>query len=524
MGDSSGSRNRSSQYVVLLLLCIALLSLTLRLVQLDTRPMHGDEANQAYKAGVLLETGEYVYDPRDHHGPTLYYLSLVPAWLSGKKAFAETTEFTYRVVPVVFGVGLILLLIPLRTGLGGLAAICSAILVGVSPAFVFYSRYFIQETLLVFFSFAAIVCGWRYLRRPSMGWALAAGACLSLMHATKETAVIAYASIACALAALLLTEYGARDAWRRMRKGIQLSHLLAGLAIGACFSVVLYTSFFTHARGPLDSILTYGNYFRRAGGAGIHDKPWDYYLRLLAYTRRGPGPWWSEGFILALACVGAVAALRRKTGTAGDPQLIRFIALYTLFMTVFYSIIPYKTPWTMLSFFHGMVLLAGIGMATCLRAAPSIWIRAVVLLIFAAGCVHLVSQTLRSEFKYAADPVNPYVYAHTSTAMLDMAGRAEDLAEIHDDGREMLIRVIQPDADYWPLPWYLRRFPQAGYWHEIPESPDAPMIIADPALGERLDVLLRDEYIVEIRSLRPGVLRWVYIEKELWERYLDTRR
>ena len=59
------------------LVAIALTAgLALRLARLDVRPMHHDEANQAVKFGALLERGEYRYDAHDHHGPTLYYLSL----------------------------------------------------------------------------------------------------------------------------------------------------------------------------------------------------------------------------------------------------------------------------------------------------------------------------------------------------------------------------------------------------------------------------------------------------------------
>ena len=47
-------------------------ALALRAARLDVRPMHHDEANQAIKFGDLLERGEYRYDFRDHHGPTLY--------------------------------------------------------------------------------------------------------------------------------------------------------------------------------------------------------------------------------------------------------------------------------------------------------------------------------------------------------------------------------------------------------------------------------------------------------------------
>ena len=58
--------------------------LVLRLARLDVRPMHHDEANQAVKFGALLERGEYAYDAQDHHGPTLYYLTLPFARLRGQ--------------------------------------------------------------------------------------------------------------------------------------------------------------------------------------------------------------------------------------------------------------------------------------------------------------------------------------------------------------------------------------------------------------------------------------------------------
>ncbi len=486
--------------------------------------MHGDEANQAYKAGVLLETGRYVYDPHDHHGPTLHYAALLSAWLTGKGDFSETTEFTYRIVPVLFSAGLVLLLVPLRTGLGARAAVFGALLAAISPAFVFYGRYFIQESLLVFFTFAAIVCGWRYARRPSLPWAFGAGASLSLMHATKETAMLAYVAMAGALLILALSQHGLRGSLRCLKERSNTRHLITAAALGLTLSVVLYSAFFTHLRGPLDSILTYGNYLQRAGGAGIHDKPWHYYLKLLAFTQRGPGPWWSEGFVLALACVGAIAAFRTKAATKCDPLLLRFLALYTIIMIVLYSAVPYKTPWCMLGFYHGVVLLAGLGMAACVRVAPGRLGKAAVLLLFAAGWAHLGLQTYRAELKYSADPRNPYVYAHTSSAMLKIPQRAEDIAGVHADGRAMLIKIIQPDRDYWPLPWYLRGFERVGYWHEVPEEPDAAMIVVDPSLRDLLAASLRDEYVVEMGSLRPGVLRTIYIEKGAWEAFMETRR
>ena len=104
------------------------LALALRLAQAGARPMHHDEANQAVKFGVLLETGHYDYDRTDHHGPTLYYLTLPFAWLRGQATLASLDERTIRLVPAVFGAGLILLLPFLASALGRPAIAAAALL------------------------------------------------------------------------------------------------------------------------------------------------------------------------------------------------------------------------------------------------------------------------------------------------------------------------------------------------------------------------------------------------------------
>ncbi len=493
-------------------------ALAFRLPLLDLRPMHGDEANQAIKTGKLTDEGVYRYDPRDHHGPTLYYLAALSARLGGHADFAETTEFTYRIVPVVFGVALILLLWPLREALGAQAALIAGLLLAVSPAFVFYSRYFIQEMLLVFLTLGLIVSGWRYALRPSIGLAVGVGVCAGLMHATKETCVLAFASMAVAGVASMPGP--------RVTGVARIDKRHAAIALGAAVavSVVLFSSFFTYARGPLDSVLTYGNYLERADGAGLHDKPWYYYLGLLAFTQRGPGPmWFSEGAVLLLALAGAMAIAFRKTA-AGNSRFLRFLALYTLFLTLGYSIVPYKTPWSMLSFYCGIALLAGVGGAALLRVPGNRGVRFVVAGGIAAILGHLGYESWQTSYVYPADPANPYVYAHTSTAHMRLVERMEQMAAVAPEGRGLLVAVVQPDRDYWPLPWYMRKFNHAGYFDALPVGLEPAVIIAAPALGDDLVARFGETHTYEMQGLRPGVLRVVFIRKDLWEAFMAGRR
>src|ERR1051325_6775812 len=148
---------RGAFLVVLLLLTAG--ALALRLPSLGNRPFHGDEAVHAFKFRELWEHGVYRYDPNEFHGPSLYYAALPTVQSNGRHSFAETRESDYRLATALVGIALIPLLALIRDGLGRRATLFSALSIAISPAFVFYSRYYIQEIFLVFFTFAAIGCG-----------------------------------------------------------------------------------------------------------------------------------------------------------------------------------------------------------------------------------------------------------------------------------------------------------------------------------------------------------------------------
>src|SRR6184192_1354649 len=131
-----------------LLLAIGL-AIALRCPRLDERPMHNDEAVNAIKFGQLWERGSYKYDPNEHHGPALPFATLAVARLTSTPDFIHLSEIKLRLITVAFGLGLLFLVPLVADGLGRKAAIWAAIFMAVSPAMVFYSRYYIHEMLLV---------------------------------------------------------------------------------------------------------------------------------------------------------------------------------------------------------------------------------------------------------------------------------------------------------------------------------------------------------------------------------------
>ena len=92
-------------------------------------------------------------------------------------------------------------------------------------------------------------------------------------------------------------------------------------------------------------------------------------------------------------------------------------------------------------------------------------------LLLLAGAGHLAWEARLANTTYAADQRNPYVYAQTSPDLLNLVRRVEALAREHPQGSNMVVKVMAPDSDYWPLPWYLRNLKQVGWWDQVPPTP-----------------------------------------------------
>jgi len=511
-------------------LAAILLAAALRFPGLALRPMHADEAVHADKFGTLLEGGGYAYDPSEYHGPTLYYLTLPSAWLQGASRYVSIDEVTLRAVPAALGVALVAAHLGAGAFLGAAGAAVAALLAAISPAMVFYSRYYIHETPLVFFSFGVLLAASRYLRRPGAAPALLTGACAGLMHATKETAPLALGSMLLALALTLLVDRWRGPApppiWSVVRGRDALLALLAAILV----SSLLFSSFLSHPWGIVDSVRAYGIYLDRAGAASWHFHPWDYYLRLLIHSPAEGAPLWTEGLILVLAVVGGAAGWSQRGVPGADSRVLRFLGFYTLLMLVVYSAIRYKTPWCLLGFLHGMILLAGAGAVFLVRASRGVAMKALVCVFLASAAAHLGWQAYSGSFRFAADPRNPYVYAHTGTDVFEIVGRLKALARAHPDGLSMPVQVVSRE-NLWPLPWYLRGFSRVAWWNGVSETaPSAPVIVVtpdmEPALVRRLyDVPPpgeRELYMSLFErpvALRPGVELRGYAARTLWDEF-----
>lgn len=545
---------------------ILLLAAILRLYNLDLVPLHHDEGVNGNFLVRLVHDGYYHYDPANYHGPTLYYFAAVVAWILrpivGPNASLTTTGI--RLVPALFGLATIGLVFTLRRNLGTIATLSAGFLLAVSPGAVYLSRYFIHETLFVFFTLGILVAVIKYFEEVNPPYLILAAISAALLFATKETAMI---SVAVLLIALVLTKVY-RLLWRsfggttNQRKGRTDDYrtffekaggsskltvwVVIALAVFVSVYVLFYSSFFTnYPQGVYDSLKTFQ--FWTKTGQEAHKHPPATYI------------WWllqQESPLLVLGALGSVVAVLKPT-----KSLALFSALWAFGLIAAYSLIAYKTPWLSLNFIVPLALASGVAVdwfyaeLAIWRVSKQLrWYALAGLLLVALGPLAGVARIFdEAAFEISSDtfkglvfvPVHwktfipgyqtidlnfinydndnryyVYVYAHTRRETLKLLDEIDKVAERTHQGKETGITIVS--ADYWPLPWYLRDYKRVGYHGHMTPS-NEPIIIARQDQAEEVETTFGDRY-QQIQSgvnlagsfpLRPGVDLLLYTRREL---------
>jgi uncharacterized protein (TIGR03663 family) len=474
------------------LIAVTAIALWLRTFDLVHRPMHADEANQALKFGELLETGRYAFDPHDHHGPTLYYATLPIAWIRGETKLVDVDEVTLRLVPAIAGTLAVLFLGLMAAPLGRWPAVVAAALLAISPPALYYSRDYIQETLLLAFTLATFLLVRIWWNSGRVAAAIGAGGCIGLMLATKASAPL---FLAAGLLAGISIQPGKPVTKQIVRDG--LLALVAALGVGA----LLYSSFGTHFAGVEDAFRAYGFAAQRVSAGSGHEKPWWYYFQLFAWKQEG-GLVWQQLAFLALAAFGAALAFSTPADEKSSvSSFARRALLYTAVLALALSAAPYKTPWHAIHWVPGLAVLAAAGLALLPR-----WWTALVLAV-----VVLWSQALQSRlavFQRPADERNPYAYVQSSPDVLKFRPLVNRALARDPNG---VVRVIS--EEYWPLPWYFRGLDHVGYWNSVPADCDAAVVITSTNLADGVRQKLHASYDESYLGLRPGFMCVVFTRK-----------
>lgn len=508
---------------------ILLVGTFLRVVKLGLVPLHHDEGVNGNFLVSLVREGpsHYQYNPENYHGPTLYFFSAVIPWIVrffGGKVAGDVyglTTFNIRLVTVIFGVATIWLALTLRKRIGTIGALCAAGLIAISPGAIYLSRYFIHESLFVFFTLAIVVAALKYYETGRGLYLILASISAALMVATKETwvmngPVLLIALISTAIYFWVRELFDSRspdqaslaDRWsetiERLGGGIQvITMALTAFAVFIVVAVLFYSSFFTnYPKGVSDALKTLNLWRQRTHE---HEHPWWQYIYWLL---------WEEGAVMVLAGFGALIALWRANN-----RMALFLAQWSFGLLAAYSLVGYKTPWISLNFIVPLALTSGYTLDVIYQKLkefqqPLLFLPIPVLIAGLCGY-----QLYQLNFVHYDDDQLPYVYAHTKRPMLAMIDQIERIAAKNGTGTDTGVAIVSPD--YWPLPWYFRNYKKVGYYSQIVPTTE-PIIIGSEAQEEQLKVTYGDRYDM-LKSdtedgaypLRPGVDLVLYVRRDV---------
>jgi uncharacterized protein (TIGR03663 family) len=498
----------------------------LRLFKLTMVPLHHDEGVNGNFLVMLVREGKYFYDPQNYHGPTLYYFSAVIPWivkfLGGKTAGDNygLTTFNIRLVTVVFGLATIWLALLLRKRLGAIGALSAAGLLAISPGAVYLSRYFIHETLFVFFTLAIVVAALKYYDTGRATYLMLLATSAALMVATKETWIMngpvlfiawAVTAIYFRWRARLVNDVDDRPLSERLQAtldrfggAIPLTTVaLVAFAIFIMVNVLFYSSFFTnYPKGVADAFKTLNLWRQRTHE---HEHPWFQYIVWLLQE---------EGALMILGAAGAFIAVWRANN-----RLALFLSLWSFGLLAAYSLVGYKTPWIALNFVVPLALTSGYTLSVIYEKLteyqqPAAFLAVALMLVIYCGYYFY-----QLNFVHYDDDQLPYVYAHTKREMLTMVDQIESIAQKNGTGTDTGIAIVSPD--YWPLPWYFRNYKRVGYYSQIVPTNEDVIIGSESqqeqlqmTYGDRYDVL-RSQYDDGAYPLRPGVDLLLYVRRDV---------
>lgn len=514
---------------------VLLVAAALRLWDLPLVPFHNDEGVSGWFVIQLLRHGTWTYDPGVYFGPTPYYAGLASVILFG------LNDTAMRLVPAVFGLATIALALAFRRHIGLVGSLVAAALLAVSSGWLYYSRAFFAEELLVFFTVALVYCAWRWSETRRTEYLVFGAVSAALLFTTKSTSYIAVAVLALSAVGLKLYERleirdrlarlgigrqrggpvrrkqpvartGSKSPARRSERPAQTpdGRVLASVGRGelvislplplvgavALFGVIyitLFSSFFSNPKGVFDALGTVSAWLGTAGSS--HVEPITQYA---IWAGRVESP------ILVLFVIGAVAAV-----LGGSSRFAIFATLWAGGMFAAYSLISYKEPWLMLNFVVPMAMVGGYGVNQLWQLGRRR--RLLVLAAMAALLAFSGYSAIRlSFFDYDVDS-NPYVYVHTTRDIFNLMDEVAAEGTKLGTGDQSHVVILSPD--YWPLPWYWRDNPNAGFYGQIVETTE-PIAIVRTDQEPNLSATFTSEYVRQGEyTLRPGVQLTLYVRR-----------
>ncbi|HEY2799021.1 MAG TPA: glycosyltransferase family 39 protein [Chthoniobacterales bacterium] len=330
----------------------------LRFLFLSMKPPHFDEGINGWFVDQMRHNGFYKYDATNYHGPLHFYILFLAQTLFGRHIWA------LRLPVVLASIGALWTALKFEPLLGRRTSRMAALVMAISPGFIFYGRYAIHEVWLLLFSMLFILglLGlWKFATR---GYLWCAGMGLAGMILTKETYII---HIGCAVIAVGVLWISQKLAplpdLKRGDRQWDFADLAIVFFVGIFAIIFFYSGTFLNWPGVRGLYETFATWYKTGENGNGHEKPWPYWLELILRYE------WP--ILIGLFLCGACQFFRNFA--------LRYLAIYGVGVLAAYSIIHYKTPWCIISIIWPLcfVFAAGAAARSIPRAAFYVTVGAV---------------------------------------------------------------------------------------------------------------------------------------------------
>ncbi|HUG64311.1 MAG TPA: flippase activity-associated protein Agl23 [Gaiellaceae bacterium] len=448
---------------------MAAVALVLRLIGLDDKAMHHDEAQHAW-FGWRLETGEgYSYDPV-FHGPVQFYLIALADFVLG------AGDYVTR-LPVAL-VGSIAVFLPffVRRQLGTVAALTASVALAVGPSYLYVSRFLREDIHVTTVNLAGLVVLIRFLDKPSRWHPIALLSLVAVAFATKETTYITVFVLGLFFAALVVSEAIGLGRGARGVLDTKLVRDIRSLGVawawGASAFLIVYTllfsTFLTSPEGLREGLVGSIDYWLSQQDVNRGGQPWFYYLVLI------PAYEWP---VVLLGVIGTGVIVRRPTTTGA---LLVWMFVFSL---AIYSWASERMPWLVVHPLLPLILLAGIGAQKLWDERSRGWARVAVAAtaVLAVGWVYSSVQLV---YFRSADARELLVQVQSSDDVPVIRDELLLLREVAEQtsGEPPVVQVDSWGGTGWPWSWYFRDAPVGYYDMSVPDQvdPGAVLLVTDP--------------------------------------------
>ena len=224
--------------------------LVLRFWDLGYKALHHDESLHAFYAFRLYDGEGYEHNAM-MHGPLLFELNALAYLLFG------ANDLTARLVPALFGVAIIGMPFLLRHELGRAGAIAASVLLVVSPAFLYFSRFIRHDIYVDAFTLLLVIGVFRYLATGQRNWFYTSCVAAALLFATKEDFYISgFIPFVFLAGAWFLLRGERRLLFRARVRALGANAWLIGVAAFVAINLLLYTTFLTNLQGVCTALVT----------------------------------------------------------------------------------------------------------------------------------------------------------------------------------------------------------------------------------------------------------------------------